>query len=661
MTEVETVTEVIKYTKNLKLLYVEDNQEARESTLIILSEFFDDITVAVDGEDGYNKYKQNNIDLIITDINMPVLNGLDMVQRIKKDNKEISVLVLSAYNESEYFMQSIKHGIDGYLLKPIDMTQFLSVLGKIVQKVKLQQDSKNHLSLLQQYQEAADHSSIISKTDLKGKITYVNEEFCKISEYEKEELLGKAHSIIRHPDNPRKLFENMWKTIENKKVWKGTIKNMSKSGKTYYVKTTIKPILDVNGEILEYIALRDDITDIMNPKKQLEDLIYSVEESVLVLIELIDYKNLEKFYGHKQINHIEEIFSKRLFDYVPENFLFKKVFVLGNGKFALADIMQESNVDKIINDVKIFLNNINKSKFNINKKIYDISVRISFSSGKNVLENCTCGLEKLKTINSDFCVADGLAEVEKQKAQENINTLEMVHTAIENYNIVSYYQPIVDNKTKQVVKYESLVRLIDKDEKVLSPYYFLDTAKRGRFYSQITQIVLKNSFKALTQIDKDISINLSALDIEKEYISKLIFKLLEEYKEHTNRVVFELLEDETIKDIGLVKDFITKAKEYGVKIAIDDFGAGYSNFERLLEYQPDILKIDGSLIKNILTNDYSLSVVKTIISFAKSQNIQTVAEFVENEEIYNKLSELGATYSQGYHFGAPISIERIKN
>lgn len=95
----------------------------------------------------------------------------------------------------------------------------------------------------------------------------------------------------------------------------------------------------------------------------------------------------------------------------------------------------------------------------------------------------------------------------------------------------------------------------------------------------------------------------------------------------------------------------------GVTIAIDDFGAGYSNFERLLEFEPDILKIDGSLIKNIVIDEYSRNVVETIVSFAKKQNIITIAEYVENEEIFNILYNLGVDYSQGYYFGKPEQIE----
>ena len=232
----------------------------------------------------------------------------------------------------------------------------------------------------------------------------------------------------------------------------------------------------------------------------------------------------------------------------------------------------------------------------------------------------------------------------------------MVKIALENYKIISYFQPIINNKTRVVEKYESLVRLVDENGNILSPHAFLDISKKGNYYNKITHRVLENSFKILKQISTKISINLSSLDIEKEETRNILFELLEEHKEDRHRVIFELLEDESVKDFNVIKNFIKKVKSMGVLIAIDDFGAGYSNFERLLEFSPDILKIDGKLVKNIANDVYSKNIVETIVSFTKKQKIITIAEFVENEQIYNILSELGVDYSQGYYFGKPENI-----
>jgi len=650
------IDNTVKYTSSLKLLYVEDNLEAREATLSILEEFFRDIVVANDGADGLEKFTKENIDLIITDINMPKLNGLDMIKKIRDINENIPILVLSAYNESGFFMSSIKLGVEGYLLKPVDINQFMDMLQKVTQKLRLKDEAEKNLYLLHQYQEATDKSSIVSKTDTSGRIIYVNDEFCEISGYTREELIGKQHSIVRHPDMPSSAFKEMWDTISIKKtIWQGIVRNRCKDGSSYYVKATVKPILDKNGNIIEYISLRDDITDVMNPKKQLQDLTESFDETIVVLLKIERFYDIENFYGSVVSQKIEEQFSKKILKLLPSEFGFEKVFILGDGEYALAKDNKKCILDNngIFNKLKEFQEKVNDSNLHIEDIDYDISIIISFAYGKNSLENARYGLKELLINNHDFILANNLAKKEQDNAQKNLDTIKIIKKAIDDDKIISFFQPLIDNKTKKIAKYESLVRLIDSQDKVISPFFFLDIAKKGKYYSQITHIVLENSFAALTQTDADISINLSIIDIEKRLTREKIFKLLDIHSENLYRVVFELLEDENVKDFKLIKSFIDDVKKMGVKIAIDDFGVGYSNFERLLDYQPDILKIDGSLIKSIVDDTFSLNVVETIVTFAKKQNIQTVAEYVENEEIFNILNNLGVDYSQGYFFGKP--------
>jgi PAS domain S-box-containing protein len=116
-------------------------------------------------------------------------------------------------------------------------------------------------SLVDQYKQIVDQSSIVSKTNTKGIITYVNDKFCEISGYDKEELIGKPHNVVRHHDMKKSFFSNMWKTIKvEKKAWSGVVKNLRRDGSEYWVKSTVSPIIDQNGNIIEYISLRTDIT-----------------------------------------------------------------------------------------------------------------------------------------------------------------------------------------------------------------------------------------------------------------------------------------------------------------------------------------------------------------------------------------------------------------
>jgi len=284
------IINLIKYTSPLKLLYVEDNQEAMETSMLIFEEFFDDISVACTGEEGLKKFDDNDIDLIITDINMPNMNGIEMIKEIRKINSEVPILVLSANNESKYFMQSIKLGVEGYLLKPIDMDQFIGILEKVTNKIKLKVESQRSLKLLSEYKEAIDNASIVAKTNVNGIITYVNDQFCKLSGYTKNELIGKPHSIVKSSDSLPFIYKDLWNTIKVKKqIWKGTLKNLTKDGESYYINVTIKPIFNNLGEIIEYIGISNDVTTLVslnNEVKFLRDYDIEQQRSALEKLEV---------------------------------------------------------------------------------------------------------------------------------------------------------------------------------------------------------------------------------------------------------------------------------------------------------------------------------------------------------------------------------------
>jgi EAL domain-containing protein (putative c-di-GMP-specific phosphodiesterase class I) len=335
--------------------------------------------------------------------------------------------------------------------------------------------------------------------------------------------------------------------------------------------------------------------------------------------------------------------------------------MLGNGEYAiLKDIKDyDLNIAEIEDELLISQQKINNASINLEDIDYDISIVISMAYGENTYENARYGLKSLLKTKQSFIIANNLIEEERKEAEKNLNTLRMVKKALDEYKIITYFQPIIDNKTKNIRKYETLVRLVNQSGEVISPYFFLDISKKGKYYSQITWRVLEHSFNALNETDKDISINLSAIDIEKHLTREKILDYLKTNKQNAHRIVFELLEDEEMKDFKTIKDFIVEVKKFGVKIAIDDFGAGYSNFNMLVNLKIDYVKIDASLIKHIDTNNDYKIIVGTIAEFTRKFGIATVAEFVSSQEIYDAVKELDITYSQGYYFDAPLSYDDI--
>jgi len=172
--------------------------------------------------------------------------------------------------------------------------------------VKISRSVEKNIRLLDEYKHAVDRSSIVSKTTPQGVITYVNDQFCEISGYTREELLGKPHNIVRHPDMPKEAFKEMWGMILNKKPWHGVVKNQTKNGLHYWVNVTINPILDPNGNIEEFIAIRNDITEAIHLHEELE----RTQEDMIVRIgEIGETRSLETGYHVRRVAEYSRILA----------------------------------------------------------------------------------------------------------------------------------------------------------------------------------------------------------------------------------------------------------------------------------------------------------------------------------------------------------------
>jgi EAL domain-containing protein (putative c-di-GMP-specific phosphodiesterase class I) len=276
---------------------------------------------------------------------------------------------------------------------------------------------------------------------------------------------------------------------------------------------------------------------------------------------------------------------------------------------------------------------------------------ISSTDNETIISTAEIANKYAKKTNKKVLVYSKDLQIESH-FEENIKWTEKVKKALSDDRIIINYQPIVNNTTKIIEKYEVLVRLKDEDGTIISPYYFLDIAKSSNQYIDITKVVIKKSFEKFRDINCEFSINLTVEDILDDDLCIYLEDMIQKYN-IGKKLVIELVESEGIEQFELVQRFINRLKSYGCKIAIDDFGTGYSNFEYLIKLQSNYIKIDGSMIKNINTDPNIKEIVKTIIDFARKMNYKTIAEFVCSQEIQDTIEELGIDYSQGYFLGIP--------
>jgi len=597
------------------------------------------------------------------------------------------LILLSALYLTGAFYQSIAES-----LKKLEIASQMIADGKT--DIHLQADTRDELgnailsfndmskklnkniSFLDSYKMAIDETSIVSKTNSKGVITYINKKFCEISGYSQEELLGMPHNIVRHPESPKEVFADLWKTIKSKKIWKGIIKNRAKDGSTYIVDATIIPVLDNEGKIVEYIGIRHDITELEkskeeikkqkidtltglpNRKQLLEDL-QNIHKPILLYINIDDFANINDFYGAKIADNVLVHIAQ----------LLRKMFVNGecriyrfhNDEFFLLfeeHVLKVDKCEKVMDQIIEYIEHTTMDCDSKNCISVTLSGGISHylhsANHEHLLSFAMIARKKAKMENKKFFLYHEEMNQESDY-RKNIEWINKIKDAIDKDRIVPYFQPIIDNESGAITKYEALVRLIDADGSAISPYFFLSIAKKAKLYTKITKIVIDKTFIQLTKFSQyDFSINLTAEDINDDEIRTYIYEKLREC-ESAHHVIFEITESERISDYTQVNKFITNVKKYGVKIAIDDFGSGYANFEHIISLNADFIKIDGSLIKNIDTNKEASIVTEAIIAFSKKIGSKTVVEYVHSEKIYEKVKRLGADYSQGFYLGEPVA------
>jgi len=505
------------------------------------------------------------------------------------------------------------------------------------------------------YQVFLNVKDAVAILDSEGRYIEQNKSHQELIGYSIEELKGKTPAIHLSEEE----FEKILKTIEEKGSFFGEVKSKAIDGKVKNIELFAFPIKDENGKVLYYVRIKRDITKekeiyltdkltgLHNRLKLIEDL-KNKKNVKLILINIDSFKEINNVYGYEIGDKVLKTLAERLKSFVSNHNLW--VYKLSGDEFAIL-------VDRHFpqNAFKMFINGliyyVESNPIKINDYLIKIDITLGIADGteenlKNLLEKADMALKYAKQQKKHYMFYRKDLDIQK-KYQENRYWLNVLKNAIKQDNLIAYYQGIFNNKTNKIEKYESLIRL-KLENKIISPFFFLEVAKKSKLYPEITKKIFSEAVEYAK--DHEISINLSVMDILNEHTVSYILNTL---KNNNLKITFEILESEGIENYAEVCQFIKNVKEYGCKIAIDDFGSGYSNFAHILNLDVDYLKIDASLIKNLDTNKNSQIVVETIVGFAKKLGIKTVAEFVHSKEVFDKVVEMGIDYSQGYYISEP--------
>ncbi|MBU1883901.1 bifunctional diguanylate cyclase/phosphodiesterase [bacterium] len=386
-------------------------------------------------------------------------------------------------------------------------------------------------------------------------------------------------------------------------------------------------------------------------------LLVDMQEQSFLYMAILDIDKFQQFndiYGEEFGNIAIRMSAEFISRFISQDIC--TLYHTSGDEFVIATNDKKLSKTDFITKIEELLESYKNNEFRYENKKFNLimSAGVSFSGASKILAYADMALKNAKKRN----ISVGIFEDDKKIEEEHIKMLECYNTLLKSFDnntIISYFQPILPLRdTSKTQKYESLVRILE-DGKIIPPVAFIDVAKKHRLYSKLTQVVIENTLDVIKQFKVPCSINISIDDIMNKQTLDFIYKKLDHF-EHSELITIELLETEDFKDYEEVFEFCKKVRSYGAKIALDDFGSGYSNFSHALNLPIDYIKIDASIISNIDRDKNSQIMVETIVDLAHKMNIETIAEFVSSQEIFETVKSLGVDYAQGFYVGKPEPI-----
>ncbi|RRS31060.1 MAG: hypothetical protein P794_04955, partial [Epsilonproteobacteria bacterium (ex Lamellibrachia satsuma)] len=389
----------------------------------------------------------------------------------------------------------------------------------------------------------------------------------------------------------------------------------------------------------------DPLTGLSNYLQLLEYIESCNKEMSLFIFNISEFSKINLVYGHKKSNKI----LKEIANYLLEEVGAESVFRIYADEFAV--VIDTKDRKSIASKMKIEIENhlYTVSENKITLRIYGCVA----SFGEQVLELCEYGMMASKEQHGSIIESEKIDKDQIEYFANNITFQQKLRLAFMDSRILLYFQPILDLRSNKIIKYEVLMRIKDEHGEILLPSDFLDILKKMYIYPEVTKLIIKKAFEFFKDKPYKFSINLSYLDIIDTEIKIFISTILKNNSETAKRCIFELLESEAALNLQEVNDFFVMVHSYGAKIAIDDFGSGYSNYDVIFNFDIDYIKIDGILVQNLENDHKSQIMVESIVSLAKETGSKVIAEWISNKTLLEKVRVMGIDYAQGYYIGKP--------
>lgn len=545
------------------------------------------------------------------------------------------------------------------------------------------------LKLSSALEQAADLVIITGKD---GVIEYVNQAFEITTGYSREQVIGKKPSLIKSGQHDGKFYERLWNKILRGEVFTDVIINRRRDGSIYYEEKSITPLRDKRGNIIHFISTGKDITERMQIQARLEfqahhDALTQLPNRVLftdrlnhalarrgrgaiklalMFLDIDRFKNINDTLGHETGDRVLKAVAKRLQSVLREG---DTVARFGGDEFAI--LLEEIESVELITTVarKILLQLAKPLSIDRREWFVTTSIGISLNPGdgedaQTLLKHADIAMYRAKDLGRNtyqFYASDM-----STKAFERLSLESELHRAIERHEFVVHYQPQVTMQTGHVVCVEALLRWHHPELGMVMPGNFISVLEETGLIVPVGELVLRSACEQGVAWCKSgmpsmrIAVNLSSRHLQSPTMVDSVESIVQETGFDPCQLELEITESVILQNNKTVLRNFHRLGDMGVRLALDDFGTGYSSLSYIKRFPIDTVKIDGSFIRGIGTDEDDVAIIQAIIAMAKSLNLLSVAEGVETHAQLAFLARQRCDLVQGYYFSTPVRPEGIE-
>jgi len=670
---------------NARVLAVDDDIITRVQLQRMLSRIVTEVRIAADGAEGLAMWREWQPDLVVTDILMPVMNGLDMSRIIKGEEPEAQIIVVSSSSEVEHLRQALDIGIDRYVSKPVDERLLRDAIGKCLRDLQRLRE----LRLARLVFEAAGEGVMV--TDARGTILAVNPAFCEISGYREDEAIGRTPSLLSSGRHDAEFYHRIWESLRRLGRWSGEISNRRKSGEIYPEWLSIVAVDEPGKHVTRYIGLFSDITERKREEERIRRLAhYDVLTGLPNRILFGDHMQRALARVHRRGGQMAVLYVD-LDRFKPVNDHYGHAFgdqVLSEAARRMADCMRDTDTisrrggDEFVATLEA--HDAKDTAALVSRKLIEAVSQPYLVEGHPISIGASIGVAIYPDDGADpeslLASADAALYAAKQNGRgdfrffrsEDQHAVEArlflddtLRRGLAEDRFELRYLPEICLRHGRVERLEALLRFRHPGGEVMQASLFMPHAEKLGIMPELGRRTLRAAAQAIAALTEwpaasrpGLTLDLSAQQLAGMADVPGVLELLRRNALPPEAVTFEFPESAVTGNKAGLANLYALA-EAGLQFALDDFGAGFCSFSLLQQLPLTAIKIDLFFVQEIETNPQSRELVAALIAFTRRLGIRTIAEGVNSPGQLAFLRANGCDAAQGYLFGQPLTAGEL--